>query len=121
MATKENFTTANEGWSLVAHFVGNAILRVRLVIDVKIGDWQSKVAYQKERLTGDLKQIADHMAIRGQEAEGAKVAQLSTMVEEGDLTDVDVLNAICEKHLELNDGARVFRDEFEKLRATREK
>lgn len=115
MATIDNFTTAEEGWGLVGHFLGNILLVVRMAVSDKQDGWESVVAQNKLKLAERLKRIAQRMADNGYLDDSAKINDILRMVEEGDLTDSAIIDAIHAENLEYNVGAQAIEAKVREL------
>ena len=120
MSTVDTFTTADAAWSLVHHFLGNRLSAINLITEAKSDGWSKDVEDNKVMLISSLKKIVERLFVLGNVEESAKINQIRQMVEEGDLTDLEIVQAIHDKSKELDSKGKAFTEQVEKLRQTRE-
>lgn len=61
MADINNFTTVDQGWALVRHFVQNELLQARMAIEMGADGWQEEVDGCRQKLYNNLADISARM------------------------------------------------------------
>lgn len=115
MATIDDFTTSEDGWALVSHFLGNRLSPIRAVIQTKPKDWLELISHEKQALYEKIQKIAQRMGTIGLTADSQKIAEIAKMIQDGDLTISANIDAIFAKHQEFNHGTRDMRNKLKEL------
>ena len=118
MAIAHNLATAEEGWTLVSHFLGNNLTAIAMHVETH----EDEVVEAKwVDLVGNLYVIIRHMRSSGLDDEASKMQEILDMIVDQDVTDPAVRTAIGDKHSELSLQQRNFQDEVARLRAEHSK
>ena len=116
MATVNDCTEPEEGWSLINHFLGNILLAIRFVVNGKQKGWQATVAEMRTKFLGHLNTIVFRMNLNGHGEDAAKMRQICALVEDSDLNDLVSIQAIFDKNDELSPNGKRMKETLEQLR-----
>ncbi|MDP1690291.1 MAG: hypothetical protein Q8L52_03785 [bacterium] len=124
MSTALTCTDPKDAWALVSHFLGNLLQAIGLNSEIEgiaDPDKRKNVIHSIHlKLIGSLYALVRSMNKCGQAEEAAKIQQVLDMVVEGDLTKIDVRNAIFDKHKELDPQVNLFKESLARLKAAQE-
>jgi len=115
MATVDDFTALEDGWFFVSHFLGNSFAPIRMIIETKRDNWESKVSEIREKLIDKLQKIVKRMEANGHIEDSLKIAEICEMVQKSDLHDNEILDAILAKNLEYNQAAREMKAKIKEM------
>jgi hypothetical protein len=115
MAGIDTFTTPDDGWGLVSHYLGHTLLGIRISMEKKFEGWKVEAQEDGQSLIGRLEKIVGRLNEYGHADDAKKVQELLDLVKDSNMTDPEALNAIGTKHLELNDRARALEEKVREL------
>jgi hypothetical protein len=115
MATIDDFTTPEDGWALVNHFLSNRLPPIRAVSQAKPKDWLDVISQDKQDLYEEILKIAQRMEAIGHTADSLKIAEIAKMIQDGDLTVSANIDAIFAKNQEFNQGTRDMKAKLKEL------